>query len=121
MEQDICLSLLDSEEREQLDFMWNLIPEEDREGMTQADVLYVLDLMDEYLEQKGLVEVDEKTGEVTYLDGDVDETEQLEFVRQAIAEGQKEGHCNALTSVQIQLIVDAEVEYGMHKGYYEED
>ena len=101
--------------------MWNLIPEKDREGMTQSDVLYVLDVMDEYLEQVGLVKVDEQTGEVTYLDGDVDETEQLEFVRRTVTEGQKEGHCNALTSVQIQLIVDAEVQYGIHEGYYEED
>jgi len=121
---DICLKLLEPEEREQLEYMWNLIPEEDRCGMNKGDILFVLDAMDDYLEEVGLLEVDEKSGEVTYLDGDIDETEQLEYIQKAVQEGlhtQPEPLCHALTLVQIQLIMDAEVQYGISQGYYEEE
>lgn len=104
------------EEREQVDFMWNMIPEPDRVGMTRKDILFVLDAMDDFLEEQGLLEVDEQSGEVTYLDGDVDETEQLNYILQA---AQKE-HLS-ITSVQIQLILDAELQYGIEQGYYEDE
>ena len=51
-----------------------------------------------------------------YLDGEVDETEQLNYVLSAMKE---EGR--AITGVQIQLIQDAELQYGIKKGYYEEE
>ena len=108
--------LMSSEEREQVDFMWNLIPEQDRQGMDKSDILFVLDAMDDYLEEQGLLDVDDVTGEVTYLDGDIDETEQLEYVRQAVKTDKRH-----LTDVQIQLIMDAEMQYGLEQGYYEED
>ena len=84
--------------------------------MTPDDILLVLDLMDDYLEEQGLLREDPATGEMEYLDGDVDETEQLNYVLQATKE---EGR--RLSSVQIQLIQDAELQYGIEKGYYSED
>jgi len=108
--------LMSAEEREQVEFMWNLIPEQDREGMSQSDILFVLDAMDDYLEEKGLLDVDDVTGEVTYLDGDIDEIEELEYVRKAV----KAAKLN-LTDVQIQLIIDAEMQFGLEQGYYEEE
>lgn len=116
MDANIELSLLDAEEKEQLEFMWNLIPDEDKKGMSKSDVLLVLDLMDDFLAEKGMLEEDEQTGEVTYLEGEVDETEQLEYFLNAVAE---EG--TPLTRVQLQLILDAEMQYGLKKGWYEED
>lgn len=116
MDANIELSLLDAEEKEQLDFMWNLILDEDKKGMSKSDVLLVLDLMDDFLAEKGMLEEDERTGEVTYLEGEVDETEQLEYLLNAVAE---EG--TPLTRVQLQLILDAEMQYGLKKGWYEED
>ena len=107
---------MSAEEREQVEFMWNLIPEEDRQGIDQSDVLFVLDAMDDYLEEIGLLEVDERTGEVTYLDGDIDETEQLDYVRNAVKAEKRH-----ITDVQIQLIMDAEMQWGIEQGYYEED
>ena len=95
--------------------MWNLIPEADRKGMTQNDILFVLDAMDDFLEEEGLLEVDEQSGEVTYLDGDIDETAQLEYVKEAARKAKMN-----LTGVQIQLILDAEMQYGIAQGYYEE-
>lgn len=107
---------MSAEEREQVEFMWNLIPEEDRQGIDQSDVLFVLDAMDDYLDEIGLLEVDERTGEVTYLDGDIDETEQLDYVRNAVKAEKRH-----ITDVQIQLIMDAEMQWGIEQGYYEEN
>ena len=111
------LTMLSAEEREQLLGIWNLIPAQDREKMTQEDVLFVLDTMDDYLESVGLLEVDEQSGDVTYLDGDVDETEQLNYILSA----QTDRHSSSLTSSQIQTILDAELQYGIQQGYYEEE
>ena len=72
--------------------------------------------MDDYLEEQGLLREDPKTGEMEYLDGDVDETEQLNYVLAAVKE---EGR--TISGVQIQLIQDAEVQYGIKKGYYSEE
>ena len=112
----IELSLLDPEEREQIDYIWNLIPAEDRKGMNQNDVLLVLDAMDDYLEEKGLLQYDEQTGEAEYIDGEVDETEQLDYVLKAAkAQG------STITGVQIQLVMDGELQYGIEQGYYEDE
>ena len=108
--------LMSVEEREQVEFMWNLIPEQDRQGMSKSDILFVLDAMDDFLEEEGLLDVDDVSGELTYLDGDIDETAELEYVKNAV----KEAKMN-LTSAQIQLIMDAEMQYGIEQGYYEED
>lgn len=116
MNTNIELSLLDAEEKEMLNYIWNHIPEEGRQGMTQTDVLLVLDLMDDYLVENGLLEEDEQAGEMIYLDGEIDETEQLEYLIQATKE---QGH--NLTSTQIQLIMDGELQYGIEKGYYQEE
>ena len=116
MNTNIELSLLNAEEKEMLNYIWNHIPEEDCQGMTQTDVLLVLDLMDDYLVENGLLEEDEQAGEMTYLDGEIDETEQLEYLIQATKE---QGH--NLTSTQIQLIMDGELQYGIEKGYYQEE
>lgn len=116
MNNTIEMSLLDAEEREQLDYIWEMIPAQDREGMTQEDVLLVLDLMDDYLEEEGLLIADEANGEMEYLEGEVDETEQLNYV---LAQAKEEGR--TLTSVQIQLIMQGELAYGIEKGYYVEE
>ena len=120
---DICLNLLEPEEREQLDFMWHLIPEQDRNGMCKEDLLFVLDAVDDFLEEAGLLEINSDTGEMTYLDGDVDENAELEYIQEVVrhASSGKHPQCSALTSAQIQLILDAELQYGIKKGYYEEE
>lgn len=111
----IELSLMEPEERELVTFIYNAIPAEDCGELSADDILLVLDLMDDYLEEKGLLVEDAKTGEMVYLDGEVDETEQLNYLLAACAEENR-----AISSVQIQLIQDAELQYGISKGYYEE-
>lgn len=110
------MSLLDPEEREQIDYIWNMIPAEDRQGMTQSDVLMVLDVIDDFMEEQGLLRYDEATGEAEYLDGEVDETEQLNYV---LAAAKAQG--SHITGVQVQLVMDGELQYGIEQGYYEEE
>ena len=106
---------MEPEERELVSYIYNAIPAEDRGELSADDILFVLDMMDDYLEEQGLVRENAQTGEMEYLDGEVDETEQLNYVLSAIRE---EGR--AITGVQVQLIQDAELQYGIEKGYYEE-
>ena len=110
------MALLEPEERELVEFILQTIPAEDRGALTPDDILFVLDLMDDYLEEQGLLREDPKTGEMEYLEGDVDETEQLNYVLAACREDGL-----AITGVQIQLIQDAELQFGIQKGYYEEE
>lgn len=111
----IELSLLEPEEREELEFIWNLIPDEDKSGMSEDDVLFVLDAVDDYLEDIGLLQYDEMSGEVEYLDGEIDEVEQLNYVLEAAKKNKR-----TLTGEQIQLILDGEEQYGESQGWYEE-
>ena len=123
----IEMALLEPEEKELVEFIYQAIPAEDRSSgstpenpcghtLTADDILFVLDVMDDYLEEKGLLRVDEATGEMEYLDGEVDETEQLQYVLEAAKEDKR-----AIMGVQIQLIQDAELQFGIEKGYYEEE
>ena len=121
MNESIEMALMEPEEKEMVEYIMKMINDENDENdgndgkLTADDVLFVLDLMDDYLEEKGLLREDPKTGEMEYLEGDVDETEQLDYILKAVREeGRK------ISSVQIQLIQDAELQYGIEKGYYEE-
>ena len=112
----IEMALLEPEERELVEYIFAAIPAADRGALTADDILFVLDAMDDFLEEQGLVKVDEATGEMEYLDGEVDETEQLNYVLRAAKEDSR-----AISGVQIQLIQDAELQYGIEHGYYEEE
>ena len=124
MNESIEMALMEPEEREMVEYIMKMINDENGdaslnggngETLSADDVLFVLDMMDDYLEEKGLLREDPKTGEMEYLEGDVDETEQLDYILKAVRE---EGR--SITSVQVQLIQDAELQYGIDKGYYEE-
>ena len=80
----------------------------------QLRPLEELDLMDDFLMENGLLE--ESAEEVTYLEGEIDETAQLEYL---LAKTKEQGV--NLTSEQIQLIMDGELQYGIEQGYYEEE
>lgn len=124
MNESIEMALMEPEEREMVEYIMKMINDENGdaslnggngETLSADDVLFVLDMMDDYLEEKGLLREDPKTGEMEYLEGDVDETEQLDYILRAVRE---EGR--NISSVQVQLIQDAELQYGIEKGYYEE-
>jgi hypothetical protein len=114
MNSNIELSLLEADEKQLLEYIWSMIPDQDRVGITQSDVLFVLDLMDDFLLENGLLE--EYAEEVTYHEGEIDEVVQLEYL---LAKTKENGL--SITSEQIQLIMDAELQYGIEQGYYEEE
>jgi len=93
-----------------IEFILNLIPEEDRNGMTEDDVQYVLDVIYDFYQSAGLIADDDAT------EGVIDEEAELAFVRKA---AKKDGI--NLTDEQIQLILDGEFQYGLEIGIYEED
>ena len=48
------LSLMDAEERELVEYIYNAIPAEDRGALNADDILFVLDEMDNYLDAAAL-------------------------------------------------------------------
>lgn len=108
--------LLSDDERRQVERMWEIIPEQDRKGIDKGDIVFVLDAIDDFMEALGLIQVDEASGEVIYEDGEIDETEQLEFIERAVKAAGL-----TLTGAQIQIILDAEYQYGVEEGYYEDE
>lgn len=110
------MSLLEPDEVEELEFIWNLIPKEDRDGITEDDVLFVLDTVDDYLEEVGLLTYDEMSGEADYMEGEVDETEQMDYVLRMAKKCKR-----SISNMQIQLILDAQYEFYLEKGWIEDD
>lgn len=109
-------TIIDDQERELLDYIIRTIPADDLYGLTEDDILYVLDVMDDYLVMKGIATEDEENEEMEYKEGYVDETEQLQYVLE-----QAKLDKVPVTSVQIQLIQDAEFQYGVENGFYSEE
>lgn len=108
-------SLIDDQERELLDYIVKTIPAEDLYPLTEEDILYVLDVMDDYLVKTGLAVENEENDDLEYKDGVVDETEQLAYVLE-----QAKADEVPITAVQVQLIQDAEFQYGVEHGFYDE-
>lgn len=93
-----------------IEYILGMIPEEYKNGLTDDDVQYVLDVIYEFYETEGLID------ENVASDGYVDETAELDYIRKAV---KKDGI--QLSDEQIQLILDGEYEYGLSIGIYEED
>ena len=109
-------TIIDDQERELLDYIIRTIPAEDLYPLTEDDILYVLDVMDDYLVMKGIATEDEDNEEMEYKEGYVDETEQLQYVLEQAKQDKV-----PVTSVQVQLIQDAEFQYGVENGFYSEE
>lgn len=93
-----------------IQYIIDLIPEEDRIGITEDDIQYVLDVIYEYYNEKGFIDEDDASEAI------IDDNEEFEFVRDACHKDKVN-----LTDQQIQLILDGEFEYGLEIGIYEED
>ncbi len=92
-------------------FIWDFIPEEDRKDLTEDDIVYVLDVIDEFYESEGLLDEDDTTAE-----GSIDEEKMYNFVLKAA----KKDKMNISTEA-LQLILEGEYEYGVSIGIYEEE
>jgi len=111
MAKDVDLDLGPEFDDEQcIRYIMDLIPEEDKKGMTEDDVQYVLDAIYDFYESEGLID------ENVASDGFIDETAELEYIRKAV---KKDGI--QLSDEQIQLILDGEYQYGLSIGIYEDE
>lgn len=111
MAKDMDLDLGPEFDDEQcIKYILDLIPEQDKQGMTEDDVQYVLDAIYDFYESEGLID------ENVASEGYIDETAELEYIRKA---AKKDGI--KLSDEQIQLILDGEYQYGLSIGIYEEE
>ncbi len=92
-------------------FIMDFIPEEDRKNLTEDDIVYVLDVIDEFYESEGLLSEDETAEEAS-----IDEEKMYNYVLKAA----KKDQIN-ITTEQLQLILEGEYEYGVSIGIYEEE
>ncbi len=100
------------DEQDAINFILRFIPEEDRKGLSEDDVQYVLDVIYDFYESKGLIEDDDETTDAA----EIDEEEMLAYARKAV----KKDHM-PITDTQLQLIIEGEYEYGVLIGIYSEE
>lgn len=98
------------DENEAIDFIWNYIPEEDKQSLTKDDIQYILDVVYDYYESEGLIEDD------TAEDASIDEEKMYNYIKTAVSKDNMQ-----ITDELIQLILDGEFEYGVSIGIYEEE
>lgn len=98
------------DENDAIDFIWNYIPEEDKQSLTKDDIQYILDVVYDYYESEGLI--DEDTAE----EASIDEEKMYNYIKVAAAKDNMQ-----IADETIQLILDGEFEYGVSIGIYEEE
>ncbi len=92
-------------------FILDFIPEENRKDLTEDEILYILDVIDDYYESEGLLSEDETAAEAS-----IDEEKMYNFVLKAVQKDKMN-----ISTEQIQLILEGEYEYGVKLGIYEEE
>jgi len=105
-------NLLEYSEDEAVNFIFNRLPEEAKKRINKDIINYVLDVVYDFYEEKGLL--DEEDEKVT--ESFIDEEELFEYILKAA----KKDKIN-LTGEDIELILDAEFEYGKSIGIYKEE
>jgi len=105
-------NLLEYSEDEAVNFIFNSFPEEAKKRINKDIINYVLDVVYDFYEEKGLL--DEEDEKVT--ESFIDEEELFEYILKAA----KKDKIN-LTGEDIELILDAEFEYGKSIGIYKEE
>jgi len=102
--------LLVYDEDEAVKFIHNLIPEEAKERITDVSIEYVLDVVYEFYDENGLIEEDSTE------EANIDEEEMFKYILKC---SQKDNM--QLSEDDIQLIMNAEYEYGKSLGIYTND
>ncbi len=102
------LMIFDDEKAVQ--FIKKLVPKELQEKLNEEVITYVLDIVYDYYQEKGLID------EEATVDATIDETEMFEYVFEA----SKKDNIS-IAPDEIKLILDGEYEYGKSLGIYFED
>jgi len=102
--------LLVYDEDEAVSFILESLPEETKKRIGEDEVDYVLDVMCDFYDEKGLMEED-STEEAS-----IDEEEMYEFIQKAVKKDKVD-----ISDEEIELILQGEYEYGVSVGIYEEE
>lgn len=102
--------LLVFDEDEAVKFIYNFIPKEIREHVSEDDIDYVLDVMYDYYEKNNLI--DEDSEEET----NIEEEDMFNFIMECI----QKDKAVKLSDEDVQAILDGEFEYGRRLGIYTE-
>ena len=102
--------LLVYDEDDAVKFILKMIPAEMKAKIDEDAINYVLDVVYDFYEEKGLIDED-STEEAS-----IDEEEMMKYVLKAAKKDKMK-----LTEDEIQLILDGEYEYGKTLGVYTEE
>ncbi len=102
--------LLFYDDEEAVKFISNKLPKELRKRIDEEMINYVLDVMYDFYDEKGLINED-STEEAS-----IDEEEMLNYIMKASVKDGVE-----LSADEIILILDGEYEYGKSQGIYSEE
>jgi len=99
--------LLVYDEDEALAFILESLPEEMKKRIGQDEVDYVLDVMVEYLDSKGLLDED------SMEEASIDDEEMFEFISKAVKKDKMD-----ISDEEIAIILEGEFDYGVSIGIY---
>lgn len=101
--------LLVYDEDEAVKYIYDNLPADAKENIDDTKIEYILDVIYDYYDEKGLV--DEDTAE----EASIDEEEMLLFIMKCIKKDKME-----LNEEEVELILDGEYNYGVSIGIYNE-
>lgn len=99
--------LLVYDEDEAVKFILNHIPAASRTTIPDTKVEYVLDVIYEYYDEKGLIQED------TAEEANIDEEDMFQFLKKFVKKDKMD-----ITDEEINLILEGEYEYGKSIGIY---
>lgn len=99
--------LLVYDEDDAVKFILEYLDSDGEGGIDETKIEYVLDVIYDYYDEKGLVEED------TAEEASIDEEDMFNFLMKSVKKDKIE-----ITGDEIQLILDAEYEYGKSIGVY---
>jgi len=102
--------LLVYDEDEAVAFILESLPEETKKRIGEDEVDYVLDVMCDFYDEKGLMDED-STEEAS-----IDEEEMYKFIQKAVKKDKVD-----ISDEEIELILQGEYEYGVSVGIYDEE
>lgn len=100
--------LIEFDDSQAIQFINNLLNEEQKKRIDEDAIQYVLDLICEYYDQNGLIEED------TVEEAEIAEDDILNFVTNMV----KKEKVATLTEDDIRSILDGEYQYGLSIGVY---
>jgi ribosome assembly protein YihI (activator of Der GTPase) len=99
--------LLVYDEDEAVKFILNHLPAAQKANIPDTKVEYILDVIYDFYDEKGLIEED------TTEEASIDEEEMFKFLKKCAKKDKM-----AITDEEIQMILEAEYEYGKSIGIY---